>query len=116
MHPGKPVYNAFNRNIGLEYNLASTNNLWTGKSMFVKSFGPVKNSDDLVHAANLQYSSKKWLLSWQHEYVGENYTAEVGYVPRINYIKLNPKLSYLFFPKGGKILNHGPILSSTTLF
>jgi len=114
--PGKPVYNAFNRNIGLEYNLVSSNNLWTGKSMFVKSFGPVKNSDDLVHAANLQYSSRKWLLSWQHEYVGENYTAEVGYVPRINYIKLNPKLSHLFFPKAGKILNHGPILSSTRYF
>jgi len=115
-NPGKPTYSAYNRNIGLEYNLASTNNLWTGKSMLVKSFGPVKNSDDLVHAADLKYSSKKWTISWQHEYVGENYTAEVGYVPRINYIKFNPKLSYLFFPKGGNILNHGPVFSSNYYF
>lgn len=115
-NPGKPTYSAYNRNIGLEYNLASTNNLWTGKSMLVKSFGPVKNSDDLVHAADVKYTSKKWIISWQHEYVGENYTAEVGYVPRINYIKLNPKLSYLFFPKGGNILNHGPNISSSYYF
>ena len=115
-NPGKPAYSAYNRNLGLEYNLASTNNLWTGKSMLVKSFGPVKNSDDLVHAADLKYTSKKWVISWQHEYVGENYTAEVGYVPRINYIKFNPKLSYLFFPKGGHILNHGPVLSSNYYF
>ncbi len=114
--PSKPVFNLYNRNIGLEYNLASADNRWTGKSMLVKSFSPVKNSDDLVHAANVQYTRKKLVMSWQHEYVGENYTAEAGYVPRINYIKVNPKLNYLFFPKSGKILNHGPVFSSAYFF
>lgn len=113
---GKPAFNLYNRNVGLEYNLASSNNRWVGKSMFLKSFRPQKNSDDLVHAANLQYTTKKWLLSWQHESVGENYTAEVGYVPRTDYFKINPKLNYLFFPKAGKVLNHGPVFSSTYFF
>ena len=113
---GKPAFNLYNRNVGLEYNLASSNNRWVGKSMFFKSFSPQKNSDDLVHAANLQYTTKKWLLSWQHESVGENYTAEVGYVPRTDYFKINPKLNYLFFPKAGKVLNHGPVFSSTYFF
>lgn len=115
-NPGKPAFNLYNRNVGLEYNLASSNNRWVGKSMFLKSFSPQKNSDDLVHAANLQYTTKKWLLSWQHESVGENYTAEVGYVPRTDYFKINPKLNYLFFPKAGKVLNHGPVFSSTYFF
>ena len=115
-NPGKPTFNLYNRNVGLEYNLASSNNRWVGKSMFLKSFSPQKNSDDLVHAANLQYTTKKWLLSWQHESVGENYTAEVGYVPRTDYFKINPKLNYLFFPKAGKVLNHGPVFSSTYFF
>ena len=69
-----------------------------------------------MHAANLQYSNKKWLLSWQHEYVGKNYTAEVGYVPRDNYIKINPQAGYLFFPKQGPVVSHGPLLSSTFFF
>ena len=97
--PSLPVYSKFNRNLGLEYNLASSNNLWTGKALFLKSFSPEKKEKEFTHAANLQYASRRLTVSWQHEYVGENYTAEVGYVPRKNFIKFNPQLAYLFFPE-----------------
>jgi hypothetical protein len=110
----KPQYSLYNRNIGAEYNLASSNNAWTGKLMFLKSFTPGKNNNSFTHAANLQYSSRHWLILWQHEYAGKNYSAEVGYVPRINYIKLSPNASYLFFPaKKGKLLSHGPRYNGT---
>ncbi|MEO6328585.1 MAG: DUF5916 domain-containing protein [Ginsengibacter sp.] len=112
----KPLYSQFNRNLGLEYNLASSNNKWTGKIMVIKSFSAGKTNKDLVHAANLQYVSKKWTMAWQHEYVGSNYNAEAGYVPRHNYIKLNPSAAYLFFPGAGSILSHGPKLISTYFF
>ena len=105
---GKPVYSDYNRNAGIEYNLASSNNVWTGKVMFLKSFTPGSHGKDLVHAAHLQYSSRRWLLYWQQEYVGKNYNAEVGYVPRNAYIKINPQAAYYFFPAGGKVLSHGP--------
>lgn len=107
---GKQVYSEYNRNVGIEYNLASPNNAWTGKAMFLKSFSPGKEGNDFVHAAHLQYNSRRWLLYWQHEYVGKNYNAEVGYVPRNGYIKMNPQAGYTFFPKGGIILSHGPKL------
>jgi hypothetical protein len=112
----KYAYAPYNRNLGLEYNLASQNNLWTGKAILVKSFSPEKSGEDWVHAANLQFSNKKWTVGWQHEYVGKNYTAEVGYVPRNNYIKVNPAANRLFFPKRGPILSHGFRLSSTYFF
>ena len=77
--------------------------------MFLKSFTPGKNDKNFAHAANLQYTTRHWSLGWQHEYVDKNYSAEVGYVPRSNYIKLDPNASHLFFPaKKGKILSHGP--------
>lgn len=104
----KPAYTDYNRNLGAEYNLASSNNLWTGKIMWLKSFSPKISGEDMVHAANLQYNSRRILVSWQHEYVGKNYNAEVGYIPRKNYIRINPQGGYTFFPKGGKILSHGP--------
>jgi hypothetical protein len=104
----KPQYSLYNRNIGAEYNLASSNNLWTGKFMLLKSFAPGKNENSFTHAGNLQYSSRHWLLFWQHEYVGQHFSAEVGYVPRTSYIKLNPIAGYLFFPKHSPILSHGP--------
>ncbi len=104
----KPLYSQYNRNMGFEYNLASSNNKWTGKAILIKSFSAGKTSNDFVHAANIQYLTKKFILAWQQEYVGHNYNAEVGYVPRKNYIKVNPSAGYLFFPKGGAVLSHGP--------
>lgn len=109
----KPVYSRYNRNMGLEYNLASSNNFWTGKAMLLKSYSPGKTGHDIAHAANLQYTSKVWNVSWQHEYVGRNYNAEVGYVPRQGYIKLMPQVTRLFFPLSGAVLSHGPQLSTT---
>ncbi|MRG44733.1 hydrolase [Chitinophaga sp. SYP-B3965] len=114
--PGEPVYSRYNRNYGLEYNLASANNFWTGKAMVLKSNTPGRSGKDWVHAANLQYTSRVWNVSWQHEYVGKNYNAEVGYVPRQGYIKINPQITRLFFPKKGSLLSHGPQLSTTNFF
>ncbi|MEP6951145.1 MAG: DUF5916 domain-containing protein [Ginsengibacter sp.] len=110
---GKPVYSNYNRNLGIEYNLASPNNVVTGKVMFLKSFTPGKQGNDLVHAAHLQYFSRRWLLYGEYEYVGKNYNAEVGYVPRSAYIKINPQAGYTFFPKGGIVLSHGPKFTYT---
>jgi len=112
----KPVYSDYNRNIGVEYNLASSNNLWTGKMVWLKSFSPKLSGKDMVQAGHLQYSSRRLLVSWQHEYVGKNYNAEVGFVPRKNYIKINPQGGYSFFPKGGKVLSHGPRLFYVSFF
>ena len=110
--PGKdtshPVYSLYNRNLGLEFNLASSNNYWTGKALLIKSFSPGKNGDDYVHAGNLQYTDRHWIIGSQYEYTGDNFNAEVGYVPRRGYFKWNPTISYLFFPRGGVVLSHGP--------
>jgi Domain of unknown function (DUF5916)/Carbohydrate family 9 binding domain-like len=111
-----PVYSEYNRNLGLEYNLASSNNLWTGKALFLKSFSPQKTEKDYTYAGNLQFASRKLIVSGQYEYVGSGYTAEVGYVPRTNYIRTNPQASYLFFPKGKTILSHGPKVATSIFF
>jgi hypothetical protein len=105
--------NKFNRNVGAEFNLASANNLWTGKVMFLKSFTPGKTNDDYVHAADLKFSKANFFWQWQHEYIGANYNAEVGYVPnaiRNGYYKINPTIGYLFFVKSPQIISHGPKL------
>ena len=112
----KPVYSDYNRNIGLEYNLASPNNVWTGKAFMLKSFSPGKKGEDFVQAANLQYNSRYWNIIMQQEWVGRNYTAEVGYVPRTGFVRLSPGVARLFFSKGKKILSHGPRVTSSYFF
>jgi hypothetical protein len=109
-------HSKYNRNLGFEYNLASSNNLWTGKALILKSFSPTTTGDDFVHAANIRYNTRRLDLNWRHEYVGNNYNAEVGYVPRKGYYRLNPEVRYLFFPKGKNILSHGPTISSSLYF
>ena len=119
-HPEKDsaaiTYSQYNRNIGVEYNLASANNVFTGKALVLKSFTEGKSDDDLAQAANFQYSSRKLLANVQYEYVGKNYTAEVGYVPRRDFIKINPQIIRYFFPKSGSILTHGPQLTLNYFF
>ena len=78
----------------------------------MKSFTPDVNGRDFTHAANLQYNSRKWIVSGQYEYIGTNYNAEVGYVPRRGLVKFNPYVSRLFFPRGSTILSHGPKINS----
>jgi len=112
----KPKYSLYDRNIGGEYNLASSNNAWTGKLLLVKSFAPGPHNKTFTQAANLQYTNRHWTISWQHEYVGGHYTAEVGYVPRNNYIRINPIVYYLFFPKKSLVLSHGPRYSGSYYF
>jgi hypothetical protein len=119
-HPGadstQTLYSQYNRNIGFEYNLASSNNMVTGKFLLIKSFSPNKFGKDWVNAGHLQYSSRKWLTLFEYEYVGANFNAEVGYVPRQNYIKLNPQVSRYFFPKAGPVLSHGPVFNGTIYY
>jgi hypothetical protein len=127
----KSQYSRYNRNFGIEYNLASANNFWSGKALYLKSFSPqpVRTTpeapglatersagNDAVYAANLQYTSRRWLLSGQVEAVGQNYTAEAGYVPRRGYERSLATVGYTFLPTGSSVLNHGPTLTSTYFF
>ncbi|GAA4433342.1 hypothetical protein GCM10023091_06750 [Ravibacter arvi] len=113
----------YNRNFGAEFNLASANNLWTGKLMAFKSVSantpevPGQSGGKLpkgwVHAADLSYNKANFFWQWQHELMGEGYNAEVGYTPnalRGQYAKINPSIGYLFFVKSRLLISHGPKL------
>lgn len=99
---------AFNRNAGLEYNLAAKNDLWRGKFLFYKSFDPNGKGDDYAAAANLRYNNRKFNLALTQEYVGAQYNPELGYLPRRGYHKTTWNANYFFFPKHGALLTHSP--------
>ena len=113
----RTLFPEFNRNLGIEYNLASSNNLWSGKAFILKSFAPDKSGNGITQAANLEYRSRKWRWGLQEESVGEEYTAEVGFVPRRGYINLSGFAGYLFFPKDeSKMVSHGPAFRTSYFF
>jgi hypothetical protein len=101
--------NKYNRLIGIDYNLASKNNRWEGKFFYHKSLSPDNLQDSYAHASYIQYNAKHFYFENNHEYVGENYNAETGYVPRKNYWRWEPNVGLWFYPKANKIVNqHGP--------
>lgn len=100
--------NKYNRIIGLEYNLASRNNFLNSKFFAQKSFTPGKmTSEEYSQGIDFAYSRKSYLLEMEELYVGRDYNAESGYVPRHDYLKVNSKATINFFPKNGLLEYHG---------
>ena len=105
----------YNRVLGLDYRLASLDNKWNGILFFHKSFSPGLRGDDYAHASYLNFSVPNFDIMWNHEYVGKNYRADVGFVPRqdnfnaltqeinkLAFWRLEPRIAWSIFP-GGKI-------------
>lgn len=100
---------AYNRTAGLEFNLASEDNKWEGKTFVLKTFTPLREEENTIIAGDLSRTTKNLAFGMQIESVGKGVQAnEVGFVQRKNYVLLNPSLEYIFFPSKGIILSHGP--------
>ena len=104
--------NEFNRVFGLDYNLATANNRWSGKVFMHHSMSPEDSKQPFAHGTQLNYRSRNLSASWDHQWVGEEYNAEVGFVPRKNFFRINPEIRYSFFPENPKINQHGPGLET----
>lgn len=102
----------FNRIIGTDFALNTPNRRWTGNFIYHHSFTPQDNRDNFTHASFLAYSTPRWFAMWNHEYVGENFIASVGFVPRMERInpqtrevtraafwRLEPMVSHIYYPK-----------------
>jgi hypothetical protein len=99
-----------NRVAGLEYNLATADNRWTGKAFYHQSFYPGAKGDASVGAASLTYQTRSVTATLNQARVGSDYIAEVGYIKRKGYYEFNPVLSYKFLPRSGNLISHGPSL------
>jgi len=111
--------NDYNRIVGLDFNLNTKSNNWFGKAFYHYSITPYDYKDNVAHAVWFIHSSEKIFAMWNHEYVGENYLADVGFVPRIqlynpdsgryerrSYWRFEPEFTYRIYPKSSSINNH----------
>lgn len=115
--PAEWTGNNYNRIAGLEYNLASRNNFWNTKFFGQKSFTPGKiASKEYSQGIDMAYSRKSYLIEFREYYVGKDYNAEAGYVPRTDYVRIHPRATFKFFPKSGPVEYHGFITELNTYF
>lgn len=101
-------FNRYNRNVILQYNMASKDNTWSGKFALMKSFSPQFSSDDYAQHLNLAYTTRTWEASATYARVGENFRSEVGFVPRRGYQYFGTSVGYLFYPTNKMVVSHGP--------
>lgn len=108
--------NHYNRVAGLEYNLASADNRWTGKTFYHQSFYSGAGANAAAVAGNLTFATQYLTATLNQSWVGSDYLAEVGYIRRKGYYEINPMFQYKFFPQSSGIANHGPALKVDMLF
>ena len=104
--PAANALSSFNRVAGLDFNLQSNDNKWTGKVFYHRSFGPEKVEKSFAHALFLDYNSRNFGFSYNHETVGDGFNAEVGFVPRSNYWRFEPQVDFRIFPETGSVFRH----------
>lgn len=106
----------FNRVVGLDYNLVTKSNLWTGKTFLHRSFSEGDGGDGYSHGLNLEYNVRNWNVDYFHVYVGEEFNAEVGFVPRTGLINSGINIRRADYPENSSVVEKGPRLSLNGFF
>jgi len=99
---------AYNRLIGVDYNLASKDSRWTGKFFYHRSFDNAKKDSTYSTTASLNYAVPNYEWSLLYQDIGANFNPEVGFVRRKRYKRFAPEGFYNFYPKSKIINSHGP--------
>lgn len=97
----------YNRVIGIDYNLASEDNVWLGKFYTHKSFQPGDNSGNISAGAFLGRNTRYWNVFSDLAFVDEDFRSDLGFIRRNDIIKSATSISRLFWPSKGPINSHG---------
>ncbi len=100
--------NAYNRTGGVDFNFASSNNKWSGKTYYHHSFEDNQLDSAFASGVSLSFSSQKWSTNVFSQIVGAGYNPEAGFVRRTDIKQLASTTRYSWFPEGNKIQKHGP--------
>ena len=98
----------YNRVAGFDFNLASSDNLWTGKLFYHHSFYRNSSSNSFTTSGKITYETSALKIQFQSSYIDDDYKASVGFVRRKGVYNLKPLLKYNFFPKNRNLTRHGP--------
>ena len=105
-------YNEYNRVVGVDFNLASADNRWVGKTFYHRSITPDQDTAAYAASASISYNTQQLSIDANMDRVGSDYNAEVGFVRRTGIFQSEPSISYNWYPKSKKIANHGPWFST----
>jgi len=109
-------FSPYNRVLGLDYNLATSDNSWTGKAFYHQVLTPEKEDEQFAHAVALFHTKRAYEFTLIHERVGENFDAEVGFVPRTGFNRVISGAQLNYYPTEGIVVRHGPSLEASFFY
>ncbi|MCO6487438.1 MAG: carbohydrate binding family 9 domain-containing protein [Phaeodactylibacter sp.] len=95
--------NGYNRVAGLEYNLYSKDGKWEAELYYHRSFSAEKNNDAQSAALFVGHFTRNWRLFFPSQYIGQNFRADAGFVPRTGFLSFSPGITHNIFPKNPKV-------------
>ncbi len=117
--PGESAFfdpSDYNRLVGLDYNLASADNRWTGKFFYHRTFEEGNLDQTAALHAQLNYNDLHVTARFSFSDIGENFDPKVGFNPRNDYKRIAGGYAYMFFPKSNLINRHGPGIESELIW
>jgi hypothetical protein len=98
----------WNRTAGLDINLATPDNQWSGKAYYHRSFEPDAPDSAFSWGLSAAYESYRWQANTDLRSVGTNFNPEVGFVRRTDFMRSRATVYHNYYPEKGKIQSHAP--------
>lgn len=98
----------YNRVLGVDYNLLSKDNRWTGRFYYHQSIDEKQQDSTFSRGAYVRYAVPEVETEWFFQNVGAHYNPEVGFVRRTDIIQLASTSWLNKYPASGSIQSHGP--------
>ena len=88
----------YNRVVGVDYNLASSDNTWSGRYYVHQSLNPDDRTGNLSAEAITRYNKNNWVFINDWVYVDNDFKADLGFVPRTDIFKIGNFAQRFFYP------------------
>ena len=100
-------HDKYNRLIGVDYNLASPDNVYVGRAYYHKSISPKKESqDDSSFGFKLERNTRPSTIEIGASFIGEDFRSDLGFVRRTDLLKITPEYKLKFYPNKGKLVQY----------
>jgi hypothetical protein len=106
----------YNRVYGIDYNLASKDNNWTGKFYLHQSLQPDDKHGNLSSQATAAYNDRFWYFSADIVHIDQGFQSDLGFIPRKDIVKYGMGAGRTFYPKSGIVNKHVFRLISLTFW
>ena len=95
----------FNRVFGIDYNLATVDNKWSGRYYIHKSINPDDSNGNISAQAVTIYNKNNWVFINDWVYVDKEFKADLGFVPRTDIFKMGNSIERYFLHKNSTFIN-----------